>query len=147
MLFERISRNFSKFFAIFWRFRKFLQVFGPALTCWDVFGRVWIHSDASGCARCVQMHWDVFGKFSKQTYEKSNFCNFRWFFKEPCKNGRHQHVPRLFSLPIHLFKAWYDPWSSSWDRVASWDGLCERHWPPGGHMYGGMYGCVCWPSP
>ena len=51
----------------------------------------------------------------------------------------------------YLIGARYDPWSSSWNRVPSWDGLRERLWlVPGGaqtFIWGGFPGCVCWPSP
>ena len=61
------------------------------------------------------------------------------FSEELHKNGRYQQLPRHFLLQIDLFGARYDPWSSSWDGVPSWDGLRERHWPaPGRSSRGGV---------
>ena len=43
-------------------FREFVQVFGPAVTCSDLFGCIRMHVDASGC---VRMHLDTFVKIQK----------------------------------------------------------------------------------
>ena len=67
--------------------------------------------------------------------KKSVFWYFRTFFKELRKNGGHQQLPWHFWLQINLFGARYDPWSSFWHGVPSWDGLREHHWPaPGRHV-------------
>ena len=61
--------------------------------------------------------------------QKTVFRHFRPFSEELHQNGHRQQLPRHFLLQIDLFGAQYDPWSSSWNRVPSWDGLCKRHWP------------------
>ena len=69
----------------------------------------------------------IFRFFFENLFENTFFRKFRWFSEELRKNGRHQQLPWHFSLQINLFGARYDLWSSSWDRVPSWDGLRDRH--------------------
>ena len=118
--FREIFRELSQ---IFRGFRKFFRGFR---TCSDLFGCIRMHSDASGC---VRMRSDTFGNIRKNLIKNGCFCIFVRFFKELCKNGCHQQLPRHFLPQINLFGGQYDLWSSSWERVPSLDGLCEHHWP------------------
>ena len=121
---------FAKFSQVFRSFRKLFEDFGLALTCLDLLGCVRMRSDASGW---VWMHLDAFVKIRKNRSKISVFCNFCEVFEELRKNGRHWQLPHVFLFLIDLFGARYDPWSSSWNRVLSWDDLREHHWPvPGG---------------
>ena len=73
--FQNCSRSFRKFFA---SFRKFFEGFGLALTCWDLLGSAWMHSDASGC---VRMRPDAFGKNLENLIRKSVFAIFTAFWR------------------------------------------------------------------
>ena len=92
-----------------------------------------MRSDASGC---IRMRSDTLGKFSENLVKQIVFDNFWQVVEELCRNGRHQQVPRKFPLWIHLFGALYDPWSSSWHVVPSWDDLRE---PDGSKVHLGVY--------
>ena len=125
------TQVFAKFFDVF---AQFFDVFGPVRTCFYAFGYIRIHSDA-------------FGKKNSQFFFFRKFREvFRCFcpFSEELRIfGRHQQLPRHFLLQIDLFGARYDPWSSSWDGVPSWDGLRERHWPAPGRLCTGGGGRLC----
>ena len=124
--FRDIFASFSKFSLVFSSLLRFSDLLGPAWTCSDASGCIRMRLDAFGCIRRIS---DAFGKFRKKLPEKSVFCTFGEVFEDLRRNGRHQQVPREFPLRIHLFGDRYDPWSSSWHRVPSWDGLREPDWP------------------
>ena len=61
-------------------------LFGPVRTCSDTF-------------ECIRMHSDAFGQvrnFLENSIKILVFRHFRPFSEEPCKNGRHQQLPRHF---------------------------------------------------
>ena len=128
------SRSFSTFSQ---SFSTFSGLFGPVFTHSDTFGYIRMLSAIKFSQKKIekQIVFDNFVKF---------FLCFCPFSEELRIFGRHQQLPRHFLLQIDLFGARYDPWSSSWDGVPSWDGLRERHWPAPGRScwWGG-----CRPSP
>ena len=85
--------------------------------------RVWDDSRHFMFRRPKKMFFRIF------SVSESVFRHFCCVLVDLSKNGRHEQLLRHFWLQIDLFVARYDPWSSSWNRVPSWDGLCERHWP------------------
>ena len=122
MFFQKIN-EFLEVFEFFCKFLKFLELLGPAWTCSDAFGWVWMRLDAFGSTRTRSEN------FGKNRSTNQFFRTFGEVFEELRKNGRHRQVPCHFLLRIHLFGARYDPWSSSWHSLPSWDGLREPDWP------------------
>ena len=118
----KIFANFAKFLRVFASFLRFSELLGPAWTCSDVFRWIWMRLDEFGSTRTRSENFWKIGR-------KISFSVFLIGFEELCRNGRHRQVPREFLLRIHLFGARYDPWSSSWHSVPSWDGLREPDWP------------------
>ena len=128
-----LSRSFSTFSR---SFSTFSGMFGPVFTYSDTFGYIRMLSAKKTITKQILIFFffenfvkffDVFARFLR-SYEfldvTSSFFDIFWLY-------------------IDLFGARYDPWSSSWDGVPSWDGLRERHWPaPGRSSRAG-----CWPSP
>jgi len=101
--------DYRKMFANFWSFQSFssLEVFGVALTCWDLLGCVQIHSDASAC---VRMHSDPFEKF----VPKIRFSHFWWTFWGVPQKRTSPASSSQFCAPDTLT---WRPWCWSWDKA------------------------------
>ena len=117
------SLSFRNFFEVFASSSKFSDLLGLVQTCTDALGCIRMRLDASGCVRMRPENFEFFW------WKNIVLGNCRPFSDEILKNGRHQQLPWHFLLHVNLFGARYDPWSSFWHGVPTWDGLRERRWP------------------